>query len=56
VSIPFIEVHLSNIHSRENFRKHSFLSDIAIGVITGFGSQGYDMAMQNACNFLQSNK
>tara|TARA_X000000368_G_C22552708_1_gene502830 strand:+ start:36 stop:479 length:444 start_codon:yes stop_codon:yes gene_type:complete len=56
VDIPFIEVHLSNIHSRENFRKNSFLSDVAMGVITGFGSQSYDMAMENACIFLKTNR
>lgn len=56
VNIPFIEVHLSNIHSRESFRKNSFLSDVAIGVITGFGSRSYDMAMENACIFLKTNK
>lgn len=48
VSIPFIEVHLSNIHSREAFRQHSFFSDIAIGVICGLGSQGYSLALDAA--------
>jgi 3-dehydroquinate dehydratase-2 len=48
VSIPFIEVHLSNIHGREEFRKHSFFSDIAKGVISGLGAQGYDLALQAA--------
>ena len=47
VSIPFIEVHLSNVHTRENFRQHSYLSDIAVGVITGLGSRGYEMAIQS---------
>lgn len=46
--IPFIEVHLSNVHSRESFRHHSYFSDIAIGVICGLGSQGYDFALQAA--------
>lgn len=48
VSIPFIEVHLSNVHKREQFRQHSFLSDIAEGVITGFGSQSYLLALTAA--------
>lgn len=46
--IAFIEVHLSNIHARENFRKHSYLSDIAEGVICGLGAQGYELALQAA--------
>ena len=48
VSIPFIEVHLSNVHAREAFRKHSYLSDIATGVICGFGAQGYRFALDAA--------
>ncbi len=44
--IPFIEVHLSNIHARESFRSKSWLSDIAIGTITGMGSVGYQMALR----------
>ncbi|AOY89837.1 type II 3-dehydroquinate dehydratase [Marinobacter salinus] len=46
--IPFIEVHLSNVHAREPFRHHSYFSDIATGVICGLGSQGYDLALQAA--------
>lgn len=46
--IPFIEVHLSNVHAREAFRHHSYFSDIAEGVICGLGSQGYDLALQAA--------
>ncbi|HCW91355.1 MAG TPA: type II 3-dehydroquinate dehydratase [Marinobacter sp.] len=46
--IPFIEVHLSNVHSREPFRHHSYFSDVAEGVICGLGSQGYDLALQAA--------
>lgn len=45
VAIPFIEVHLSNIHAREDFRQHSYLSDIAQGVISGLGDSGYSMAL-----------
>jgi len=48
VEIPFIEVHLSNVHAREAFRHHSYLSDIAVGVICGLGSQGYQLALQAA--------
>jgi len=46
VAIPFIEVHLSNVHAREKFRQHSYLSDIATGVISGLGYKGYEMALQ----------
>jgi 3-dehydroquinate dehydratase-2 len=48
VRIPFIEVHLSNIHSREPFRRHSYFSDLAVGTICGLGSRGYDLALQFA--------
>lgn len=48
VKIPFIEVHLSNVQSREEFRRHSYLSDIAVGCITGLGALGYSMALQSA--------
>lgn len=48
VSIPFIEVHLSNVYKREAFRHHSYFSDIALGTVTGFGSHSYDMALQAA--------
>jgi len=48
VTIPFIEVHVSNVHAREEFRKHSFLSDIAVGTIVGLGTQGYDLALAAA--------
>ena len=48
VGIPFIEVHLSNIHARENFRQRSYLSDIAVGTICGLGSRGYDLALAYA--------
>ena len=48
VRVPFIEVHLSNIHAREPFRQRSFFSDIAVGTICGLGSQGYDLALAYA--------
>ncbi|MDO9273788.1 MAG: type II 3-dehydroquinate dehydratase [Rugosibacter sp.] len=48
VAIPFIEVHLSNIHSRESFRQQSYFSDIATGVIAGLGAQGYTLALEAA--------
>ena len=48
VSIPFIEIHLSNVHSREAFRQQSYLSDIAVGLITGLGALGYELAIQSA--------
>ncbi|MDT8398909.1 MAG: type II 3-dehydroquinate dehydratase [Pseudomonadales bacterium] len=48
VAIPFIEVHISNIHAREAFRRHSYLADIAVGSIVGLGAQGYDLALQAA--------
>ena len=46
VAIPFIEVHLSNIHAREPFRRQSYFSDLAVGTICGLGSRGYEMALQ----------
>jgi len=46
VSIPFIEVHLSNVFAREEFRKHSYLSDIAVAVVSGMGAFGYEVALQ----------
>lgn len=56
VAIPFIEVHLSNVHAREPFRHHSYLSDIAAGVICGLGADGYAWALQTAVKRLsQSN-
>lgn len=48
VGIPFIEVHLSNVHAREPFRHHSYLSDLAVGVVTGLGAKGYELALQAA--------
>jgi 3-dehydroquinate dehydratase-2 len=51
--IPFIEVHLSNVHAREPFRAHSYFSDIAIGVICGLGANGYELALQAAHQLLE---
>lgn len=48
VAIPFIEIHLSNVYAREAFRTHSYFSDIALGVISGLGSYGYELALQAA--------
>ena len=48
VAIPFIEVHLSNVHAREEFRKHSYLSDLAVGVVTGLGADGYEFSLDAA--------
>ncbi len=52
VKIPFIEVHLSNVHAREPFRRQSYFSDIAEGVITGLGARGYEFAYQSAVSWL----
>ncbi len=54
VGIPFIEVHLSNVHAREPFRRHSYLSDIAVGVISGLGPIGYELALRAAVARLES--
>lgn len=54
VAIPFIEVHLSNVHAREAFRRHSYFSDIASGVISGLGATGYLLALEGACRLLES--
>ncbi len=50
VDIPFIEVHISNVHAREAFRHHSYLADKAVGVICGLGTRGYEFALQSACD------
>lgn len=54
VQCPFIEVHLSNVHAREPFRRHSYMSDLAVGVICGLGPAGYYFALQHAASILRS--
>ncbi len=56
VNVPFIEVHLSNVHAREKFRQHSYLSDIAVGVISGLGAKGYEYALAAAQQWLKENQ
>jgi 3-dehydroquinate dehydratase-2 len=56
VNIPFIEVHLSNVHAREKFRQHSYLSDVAKGVICGLGAKGYNYALESAKEYLEKNR
>ena len=51
--IPFVEIHISNVHARESFRHHSYLSDIAVGLVVGLGPQGYDLAAQFALERLK---
>ena len=53
VSLPVIEIHLSNIYKREGFRHHSYVSPIAVGVISGFGSHSYELALNAMINILQ---
>ena len=52
VAIPFVEVHISNVHKREAFRHHSYFSDVAVGVICGLGASGYRLALEAACEQL----
>ena len=54
IKIPFIEVHLSNVHARETFRHHSYFAHVAIGVICGLGAQGYDFALQYVLHALKN--
>lgn len=54
VKVPFIEVHLSNVYAREAFRHHSYFTDIAVGVISGLGAQGYELALDYAIEKLNS--
>ena len=52
IDMPFYEIHISNVHKREEFRHHSFLSDVAVGVIVGFGLDGYEFALRGAARYL----
>ena len=54
VSVPFIEVHISNIFSREEFRKQSYFSDIAVGIISGLGFAGYNLALDAAIDLIDN--
>ncbi|MDP5032600.1 MAG: type II 3-dehydroquinate dehydratase [Paraglaciecola sp.] len=54
VNIPFSEIHLSNVHARESFRHHSYLSDVAQGVMCGFGTQGYEFGLLAAQQYLKN--
>lgn len=54
IGVPFIEIHVSNVHARESFRQHSYLSPIAAGVITGLGTHGYELALDYAIGSLES--
>lgn len=56
VGLPFIEVHLSNVHAREPFRRQSYFSDLAVGVITGLGAKGYELALEYAAQRLPIRK
>jgi 3-dehydroquinate dehydratase-2 len=55
VAVPFIEVHLSNVHAREPFRQQSYFSDLAVGVISGLGADGYEFALEAAIRRIASN-
>ena len=52
IDMPFYEIHISNVHKREEFRHHSFLSDVAVGVFVGFGLDGYEFALRGAVRYL----
>jgi 3-dehydroquinate dehydratase-2 len=56
VRVPFVEVHLSNVYARENFRHHSYLSDIAVGVIAGFGMNSYFLGLSALVDFINKKK
>ena len=54
VGIPYVEIHLSNVHAREPFRRHSYFSDLAVGVVAGLGAQGYELALEYALRHLHT--
>lgn len=54
VKLPFIEVHVSNVHARENFRRRSYFSDLAVGTLSGLGAQGYELALLAADRYLHT--
>lgn len=56
VDIPFIEIHISNVHAREEFRQRSYFSDVAVGTIIGLGPQGYELALLAAHEYLQTHR
>lgn len=56
VHVPFVEIHLSNIFARENFRHHSYLSDIAVGLVAGFGAQSYELGTTAMIDFIAKRK
>jgi 3-dehydroquinate dehydratase-2 len=56
VAIPFVELHLSNVHAREPFRHHSYLADRAIGVVSGFGPASYGLALQGLVGHLRAQR
>lgn len=51
VGVPFVEIHLSNVFAREPFRQHSYFSDLAVGIISGLGAKGYELALQFALQY-----
>ena len=53
-AIPFVEIHLSNVYARESFRHHSYFSDLAVGVVSGLGAHGYELALEYALRHLQN--
>lgn len=54
LAVPFVEVHLSNVHARESFRQHSYFSDVAVGVVTGFGALSYELGLRGLAQALKT--